>query len=143
MMAAVSFEDVVREAGGVPHMSPREGRLVYDHIRSTGARDVLELGTAHGVGTSYLAAALEEAGEGKVTTVDRVFAGYEPGPAEMLERTGLAHRVDRVVVEDSSYAWWLKQRVEEDDLHRRTLFGSRVVTVGEQHVPEILPLLQR
>jgi predicted O-methyltransferase YrrM len=113
MMAAVSFEDVVREAGGLRHMSPREGRHVYDHLRRTSARDVLEVGTAHGVGTAYMAAALEDQGEGTVTTVDRVFAGYDPPPGELLERLGLSHRVRRVAIEDSSYTWWLKERVQE------------------------------
>src|SRR5205085_7301051 len=55
--AAVSFDAVVRAVAGVPFMTPEQGRIVYDHVVRTGARDVLELGTAHGVGAAYLAAA--------------------------------------------------------------------------------------
>ena len=49
-------------------MSPAQGRIVYDHVRAAQPADVLELGTAHGVGAAYMAAA-----GAKVTTVD--FAG--------------------------------------------------------------------
>src|SRR4051794_19988960 len=93
-------------------MTPEHGRRVYDHIRRSGARDVLELGTAHGVSACYMAAALEAGGEGRVTTVDHAGAAYEPGPEEVVERAGLSHRVE-IVRAHSSYNWFLKERIEE------------------------------
>jgi predicted O-methyltransferase YrrM len=53
----VTFDDVARAVAGIPFMAPEQGRIVYDHVRAIGASDVLELGTAHGVGAAYLAAA--------------------------------------------------------------------------------------
>ena len=53
----MTFDDVASAVPGVPFMTPEQGRIVYDHVVRTGARDVLELGTAHGVGAAYLAAA--------------------------------------------------------------------------------------
>jgi predicted O-methyltransferase YrrM len=112
-MAAVRFEEVAEGLDGLPHMSPDEGRKVYDHIRSAGARDVLELGSAHGVGAAYMAAALEaNGGEGVVTTVDRAAASYDPAPEQVAAGIGLGHRVRQVMVPDSSYTWWLKEQVE-------------------------------
>jgi serine/threonine-protein kinase len=64
----LSFEAVARAVAGVPFMSPEQGRLVYDHVRSTRPEAVLELGTAHGVGAAYLAGALADNGHGALTT---------------------------------------------------------------------------
>jgi predicted O-methyltransferase YrrM len=92
-------------------MSPEQGRLVYDHVRATRPAEVLELGTAHGVGAAYLAAALEDNGAGRLTTVDFAGAAYDPPPEQVLARAGVAARVE-VVREFSSYTWWLKEQVQ-------------------------------
>jgi predicted O-methyltransferase YrrM len=108
----VSFADVARAVAGIPFMTPEQGRIVHEHVRASGARDVLELGTAHGVSAAYLAAA-----GARVTTVDFAGARYDPSPEEVLARAGVAHRVT-VVREFSSYTWWLKERVaERSDAH--------------------------
>src|ERR671930_435874 len=101
-----SFEQVAAAVAGVPFMSPEQGRLVYDHVKTTHARDVLELGTAHGVGAAYLAAA-----GAHVTTVDFESASYDPRPEEVLARAGVADRVT-IVRRYSSYTWWLKEQVQ-------------------------------
>ena len=92
-------------------MSPEQGRLVYDHVRSTRPEAVLELGTAHGVGAAYLAGALADNGHGTLTTVDFAGAAYDPSPEAVLARAGVAERVT-VVREFSSYTWWLKEQVQ-------------------------------
>jgi predicted O-methyltransferase YrrM len=107
----VRFEEVAARIEGIPFMSPALGRRVYDHITETRPGQVLELGTAHGVSASYIAAALEAGGEGHLTTVDHGGAAYDPGPEEVLARAGLAHRVT-IVRKHSSYNWFLKEQVE-------------------------------
>ena len=87
-------------------MSPDQGRVVYDHVRATRPAEVLELGTAHGVGAAYMAAA-----GANVTTVDFAGSSYDPSPEQVLERAGVADRVE-VVREYSSYTWWLKEQVQ-------------------------------
>jgi predicted O-methyltransferase YrrM len=93
-------------------MAPELGRRVYDHLRASEAQEALELGTAHGVSTAYIAAALEANGNGHVVTVDHAGAAYDPSPEEVLGRAGLAHRVT-IVREHSSYNWFLKHQVEQ------------------------------
>jgi predicted O-methyltransferase YrrM len=100
-----SFEQVAAAVAGVPFMSPEQGRVIHDHVVSAGARDVLELGTAHGVGAAYLAS-----GGARVTTVDFAGAAYQPSPEATLARAGVADRVT-IVREYSSYTWWLKEQV--------------------------------
>jgi predicted O-methyltransferase YrrM len=100
-----SFDDVARAVAGIPFMSPEQGRLVYDHVQRTGVRDALELGTAHGVGAAYMAAAGAD-----VTTVDFAGAAYDPSPETVVARAGLAANVT-IVREFSSYTWWLKEQI--------------------------------
>jgi predicted O-methyltransferase YrrM len=106
----MDFEEVAAAIRGVPYMTESNGRRVYEHVRSSGATDVLELGTGHGVSTAYLAAAVGSGG--LVTTVDHATARFEPSPAEVLSLAGLGDLVRIVRVEDSSYDWWLKDQVE-------------------------------
>jgi predicted O-methyltransferase YrrM len=92
-------------------MSPGHGRRIYDHIRATRPREALELGSAHGVGAAYMAAALAANGAGRLTTVDYNLADYDPSPEQTLGRLGL---LDRVTIEreHSTYNWSLKERIE-------------------------------
>jgi predicted O-methyltransferase YrrM len=108
----VEFAKVAAALDGWGFMTPWQGRRVYDHLREAGAREVLEIGTAHGVSASYMAAALAANGGGRVTTVDR-YHFQEPSPEHVVATAGIADLVAFVRVEHSSYCWWLKERVLE------------------------------
>ena len=71
---------------------------------------MLELGTAHGVGAAYMAAALDANGTGRLVSVDFAGARYDPAPEQLLARAGVAARVE-LVREFSTYTWWLKEQV--------------------------------
>jgi predicted O-methyltransferase YrrM len=108
----MSFEAVAAVVDGAPFMSAAQGRIVYDHIRNTRPEAVLDLGTAHGVSSAYMAAALEANGAGHLTTVESSGVRFEdPTAEELLARAGLAHRVtiDRRF---STYTWFLKEQVQ-------------------------------
>jgi predicted O-methyltransferase YrrM len=107
----MEFADVAEAVDGIPFMTPVLGRRVFDHIRRTRPEQALELGTAHGVSTAYIAAAMEANGTGHLTTVDHGGAHYDPSPADVLGRIGLAHRVT-IVHAHSSYNWFLKREIE-------------------------------
>lgn len=102
---------VTEAVAGVPFMSPQQGRVVYEHVRDTRPRHVLELGTAHGVGAAYMAAALGP--DARLTTVDHAGAAFDPAPEDVLARAGLRERVE-IVREYSSYTWWLKEELARD-----------------------------
>ncbi len=107
----MTFESVAAAVEGVPFMSAAQGRTVFDHVRRTRPEAVLDLGTAHGVSSAYLAAALEANGRGHVTTVESSAVRFEdPTAEELLARAGLAHRVtiDRRF---STYTWFLKEQI--------------------------------
>jgi predicted O-methyltransferase YrrM len=98
-----------------------QGYRLYRHIRETRPQRALEIGTAWGARTAFIAAALHENGSGVVTTVDHRDAAYtDPVSATaVIERLGLAEYVEFVRIPDSSYTWWLRDRIAE-----RTLDGT-------------------
>ncbi|MFK8022521.1 MAG: class I SAM-dependent methyltransferase [Ilumatobacter sp.] len=111
----MDFEAVADVVDGHPHMRRRAGRKVYDHIVSTKAHRVLELGAFHGVSTCYLAAAVDELGSGHVTTMDRVESEQlDPNVFQLLERTDLRDHVD-VVLAQRSFTWELKRLLEREE----------------------------
>ena len=83
------------------------------------------MGFGHGAFSGYIAAALEELGQGHLTTVDLVSAreGQQPTIEDLLARTGLQQWVT-VVREPTSYTWFLKRKIEEatSENHCRPIF---------------------
>jgi len=97
--------------GGLPFISAEQGGRLFEHVIATRPQAVLDIGTAHGVSCAYIAAALEELGEGNVVSVDHSRAGWDPPPEKLLDRLGIAHRVELVRREDSSYTWFLRDLI--------------------------------
>jgi predicted O-methyltransferase YrrM len=125
----MEFNEVAQAVAGIPFMAPHQGRLLFNHIRETQAKSVLELGTAHGVGAAYMAAALPHGG--RVTTVDFAGSNFDPAPEDVLSRAGLSDRVE-IVRRYSSYTWWLKTEIERSPTPRYDLVyldGSKNWTI--------------
>ncbi len=113
---ASPLDDVVRVYGSTPHMTPAQGRRVFEHLTATGAGDVLDIGTCFGTSAAYFAAAVAANGAGRVTTVDSAQFDATTETKSWVEQglsdCGLRHLVDLVRIPHSSYAWWLKEQVE-------------------------------
>jgi predicted O-methyltransferase YrrM len=99
-----AIETVNAAFGNVPYMLGCQAVVLRNMIVSTGLRSVLELGCAHGKGTCYLAAIMEErGGTGQVTTLDKTSClSQEPNVHQMLAALNLAHRVS-VILEPRSF----------------------------------------
>lgn len=108
---AAEARQVVGQAGG--GTSPARGEELYDFVRGHGCTRCLELGFAHGVGSVYIAAALEANGAGKLTSVDIPSAlERHPAASELVEAGGLSHRVE-LVIDPDSYVWWLRRQLRD------------------------------
>lgn len=84
-------------------------QAIYDCIVTTRAAQCLELGTGYGATTCVIAAALDEIGGGRVTTVDKI--GRDPIGVDVLaEHTGLSRYIDAVVTSEG-YNWYLAEVV--------------------------------
>ncbi|MCG8443619.1 MAG: class I SAM-dependent methyltransferase, partial [Caulobacterales bacterium] len=110
---AMTFDDIAEIVRGVPYTQVERGRKLYEHIVSTRPEECLELGFAHGVATCYIAAALQEAGGGRVTCVDlEGNEAMDPNVEQLLDKAGLRGFVD-IRREKNSYNWFLKKEIEQ------------------------------
>ena len=77
----MDFEKINKIVKGVPYISFRNARYLYNLILRERLSNILELGIAHGTATCYMAAAIDELGTGKTTSVDlRKKNGSSPWP---------------------------------------------------------------
>lgn len=106
--------DVKRLVGDTPHMTIEQANLLTVFMEKHKVQDILELGFAHGVSTSYMAAALSRTGRGSIVAIDKNTARLrEPNIETLLARVGETDRV-RIYYEPTSYTWRLMKFLEED-----------------------------
>ena len=108
----MKFSKAAQLLEGVPYISNEHARQLYDFVVETRPHQVLELGFAHGTSTCYMAAAMEETGIGRVTTMDKPHTrSLQPNLEELLGRLGLGRLVDPIFCE-VTYTWELMQLIE-------------------------------
>lgn len=112
------FEKIRDRLAGVPFIGVSNARYLYELIVRERLTRILELGIAHGTATCYMAAALEELGEGRITSVDLQDTRYVPSPEQQLERFGFERFVE-IHRMKTGYTWFL-----HDEIRRRTLNDS-------------------
>ena len=78
-------------AEGIPIVVPETGALLHALARACGARRVLEVGTAIGVSTLYLARALPDDGQVVSFEIDEA---RQSAARDYLDRAGVLSRVD-------------------------------------------------
>src|ERR1700733_13615964 len=111
----MDFDEAARVVEGVPapHISARQGRVLYEHIRENRPENLLELGTARGGSAVFMAAALEANGAGHLASVDSIrWQWLDPTPREVLEKAGLGSWVT-LDKRFSTYTWFLKAEIEK------------------------------
>ena len=106
------FKEISAMVGSVPFISKDNGRFLYDLILKERLTNILELGIAHGTATCYMAAALQELGEGSITSVDliEVKDTFKPSAEEQLEKTGLS-KFATVKRMQTGYTWFLHDEI--------------------------------
>lgn len=108
------FDEVAAAFDGVPFISQANARYLYDLIVTEDVDQVLELGIAHGTATCFIAAALQELGRGKVTSVDLIGAidQFDPSAEEQLRNLDLQNFVE-IVRMQSGYNWFLRDEIRK------------------------------
>ena len=95
----------------VRHMQTEQAKILRDMIISEGARDILEIGFYQGKSSAYIAAILEDIGEGSLATFDLESAKeHSPNIETILEKTGLSHRVTPFFCK-RSHTWELQRLI--------------------------------
>jgi predicted O-methyltransferase YrrM len=110
----MKFDEIKQALEGVPIMTPAQGKVIYEHVLEAKPVEILELGTASGASAAYMAAALDELGRGKITTLDREQLLPEILPEQRA--FGKVPELLRYVQFErppySSYVWWLLKQIE-------------------------------
>ncbi len=110
----MKFESIKEILKGIPHTPPDDGFLLYNFILENKLKNILELGFQHGVSTLYIAAALDEIGQGKITTIDNLTAkDAEPTIIELADRAGLSKYINPIFA-NSSYNWELMKLIRDN-----------------------------
>jgi predicted O-methyltransferase YrrM len=108
----MKFDEIRKIVKGVPYVMADMAYDLYHHVLENKPKQCLELGFAHGASSCYIAAALDELGEGHLTSVDLMGAKewQDPTIEQLLEKTGLKNRVT-VARESTGYNWFLKKMI--------------------------------
>lgn len=105
-------EQIAEIVQGIPHTTQERGQRIYDFILKHKLKNCLELGFAHGVGTVWIAGALQEIG-GRVIAVDNLSAQKRlPSARTLVDKAGLAQYVD-LHFDSISYTWHLQRNLEK------------------------------
>lgn len=108
-----SVTDVKSVVEDLPFMTLQRAEAMTQLIHENAVRDVLELGFCHGVSTCYIAAALEQRGEGHVVAIDRASRILNTPPLEqLLERLSVGHRAT-IFYEYDSYNWRMQHFIAQ------------------------------
>jgi predicted O-methyltransferase YrrM len=109
----VKIPEVIEIVGNTPHTTHAQGRALYNFVLEHRLTRCLEMGFAHGVGTVWIAAAMQELGGGKVISVDNESAHRRiPSAAELTTKAGLKDYVE-LHYDESSYNWHLHNNWNE------------------------------
>jgi len=108
----MKFRKTAQHLDGIPHISNRSARILYDFILAHRPASCLELGFAHGASSGYIAAALDELGHGHLDSVDiEISRDFSPTIEHTLSGLALAGFVS-IHREVNSYTWFLKKKIE-------------------------------
>lgn len=110
----MKFKQVEIAVKGVPFISGENSKKLYDFIIKNKFKNILELGIAHGTASCFIAAAIDEIGEGKLTCVDLIDVQdvFKPSIEEQLSKLNLNKYVE-IHRMKSGYNWFLHDDITE------------------------------
>jgi predicted O-methyltransferase YrrM len=98
---------------GIPHTTAEKGLIIHNAVLKGKFKNCLELGFASGVGSSYIAGALDANRGGRLTSVDTKEAlRRKPLASETLAKLQLEKYVE-LVFHEISYTWFLMDAIEK------------------------------
>ncbi|RXK13602.1 hypothetical protein CP965_07335 [Halarcobacter mediterraneus] len=109
----MKFKDIKKELKNIPWISTENANFLYNFIIENKINNILELGIAHGTATCYMAAALEELGEGTITAVDLTGTSFTPSAEEQITKYNFDKYVD-IVRMKTGYNWFLHDKIKSN-----------------------------
>lgn len=110
----MKFQNVYNKVKDIPFISVNNAKSLYEFIIKNKPTNILELGIAHGTASCYIAAALDEIGEGELTCVDLldVKDHFKPSIENQLDELGLRKHVN-IHRMKSGYNWFLHNEIKK------------------------------
>lgn len=109
----MQLQSVADHVGDLPYMTLKKAERLRSILLKYGCSQLLELGFFHGVSSMYMAAILDEAGEGKLTTIDKtIVKDKSPNIEQLAAELGLERYVEPIF-EERTYLWRLMKFIEE------------------------------
>lgn len=108
------MRDDIWGIAGHGSMAPWRAAFMYELMIRNKTKSCLELGCQYGIGSLYMAAAIDENGGGNVTTVDvKEFVNKRKiKPQDIINKTNLGKYIN-IMLDDSSYTWFLYKEIKE------------------------------
>lgn len=106
----MKFDKVNKQVKSVPFISEINARNLYQFILDNKPLSVLELGIGYGTASCYIAAALDELGQGKLTCVDLIDVKFSPSAEQQLGSLGLDKYVE-IHRMQTGYNWFLHDEI--------------------------------
>ena len=110
----MKVDDVYTYVKNIPHMTVDQAKVITRFVIDNNCKNILELGFEHGVSTCYLAAALDEIGDGSITTIDLEDARDVRPNIEILFDQIKLSRFVKIYYEPTSYIWRLMRLIEQN-----------------------------
>ncbi len=105
------YDEITERYSEIRFMKEKQARVLRELIVESGARDILEIGFFHGKSSIYIAAILEDLGEGTLVTIDQRSAlKRDPTIHDLLRMTGLERRVQPIIAH-RSFTWELQKMI--------------------------------
>lgn len=116
----MKYKEIREMVQGVPYVMEDMAYDLYHFVLENQPAECLELGFGHGASSCYIAAALDEIGAGRLTSVDLQGAQEWQNPAieDLMTQTGLGKWVT-VEREKTGYNWFLKKKISERTVENR------------------------
>jgi len=118
----MKFDKIAKLVDGIPFTSMSKGKIFYDFVIKNKPQNCLELGFGFGVGSSYIAGALDENKSGQLTIVDleKSFKSdkFPNVTAEKLIDDLKLNSYVSIVREKKSYIWFLKRMIDENTFNK-------------------------
>ncbi len=109
----MKLEQAHKVLKNIPHMTFQQAQVMTKFILDNNCQNILELGFERGVSTCYMAAVLDEIGNGSITTIDLDSTRtLQPNIESLLDNLNLSQYVT-IYYESTSYTWRLMKFIEE------------------------------
>ncbi|MBS3738856.1 O-methyltransferase [Mesohalobacter halotolerans] len=113
----MKFKDISSLLKDIPYMSSTQGKIIYELIIKHKLVNILELGTAYGTGSCYMASALDEIKSGHIITIDKADSAHKsPNVEDLAKKCNLSTYITSISA-NTTYNWELMKLIDKNTVN--------------------------